>query len=313
MSLRLSSIAIARGFAVLVLCAAAVVTAARVGRDEGSGPARVVQEIAPAAPFVPHAGAAPARGVTGTTDLPALPVPAAATIDPAAGAAPFSLRGIASIDRARALQCLTAAVYYEAATEGDAGQAAVAQVVLNRVRHPAFPASVCGVVYQGAAHRGCQFSFACDGASTHVPTATGWARAARAAALALGGRVFAGVGMATHYHTYAVTPAWNRSLVMTDAVGAHFFHRWKGYWGTAAAFTQRYRGGEPVVEPVAPTMATVATVAVATAPVSVPRTTDRMPATVAVAIDRLPPAATILDKWKDTGVPLDRPAQLHTP
>ncbi|MGJ3628388.1 hypothetical protein AB5I41_18145 [Sphingomonas sp. MMS24-JH45] len=34
--------------------------------------------------------------------------------------------------------------------------------------------------------------------------------------------------------------------MMTDAIGAHFFHRWKGWWGTAAAFSQRYRGGEPL-------------------------------------------------------------------
>ena len=65
-------------------------------------------------------------------------------------------------DKARALQCLTTAIYYEAASEPDAGQRAVAQVVLNRVRHPVFPASVCGVVFQGSERRGCQFSFACE-------------------------------------------------------------------------------------------------------------------------------------------------------
>lgn len=255
---------------------------------------RVIQEIAPRI--------APTHGATGTIDLPASPVPASAIADANAGAAPFSLRGIASTDRARAMQCLTAAVYYEAATEGDAGQAAVAQVVLNRVRHPAFPASVCGVVYQGAPRPGCQFSFACDGAAAHVPTATGWARAARVAALALGGRVFAGIGLATHYHTYAVMPAWNRSLVMTDAVGVHFFHRWKGYWGTAAAFTQRYRGNEPLVAPAAPQPTIVA--------IAPPAAVERAVTTTApVAADRLPPAATILDKWKDSGTPLDRPAQ----
>src|SRR4051812_14116005 len=79
-------------------------------------------------------------------------------------AEPFVARG----DREaldRSLECLTQAIYYEARSESDAGQRAVAQVVLNRVRHPAYPDSVCGVVYQGSARAtGCQFTFTCDGA-----------------------------------------------------------------------------------------------------------------------------------------------------
>jgi spore germination cell wall hydrolase CwlJ-like protein len=300
-----------RASAIAVLCATAVLSAvwsAQVTLRSvvpSPGAYRIVQEIAPRAPTSADTAG---HGATGTIDLPAVPT-TAATTDESVGARPFSLRGVASIDRARAMQCLTAAVYYEAATEGDAGQAAVAQVVLNRVRHPAFPASVCGVVYQGAAHPGCQFSFACDGASAHVPTASGWARAARVAALALSGRVFAGVGLATHYHTYAVTPAWNRSLVMTDAVGAHFFHRWKGYWGTAAAFTQQYRGDEPIVAPI-----TTESTILATIPATPPSAIARAVVATAppVAVDRLPPAAAILDRWKDSGTPLDRRAQRDT-
>jgi spore germination cell wall hydrolase CwlJ-like protein len=196
--------------------------------------------------------ASPAAGTTGTIALP--PVPLAfsrqslgdGSITPAR---PFSTAGASGADRGRALECLTAAIYYEAASEPNDGQRAVAQVILNRARHPAFPSTVCGVVYQGSERRSCQFSFACDGAMARVPSAAGWARAARVAAAALGGYVFAPVGLATHYHTYAVTPAWNRTLVMTDAIGAHFFHRWKGFWGTAGAFIQRYAGHEPVPGP----------------------------------------------------------------
>src|SRR3546814_18161788 len=82
------------------------------------------------------------------------------------------------IDRARALTCLADAVYYEAASESDAGQRAVAQVVLNRVRHPAFPATVCGVVFQGSERAsGCQFSFACDGAMARTPSGEAWRKA----------------------------------------------------------------------------------------------------------------------------------------
>jgi spore germination cell wall hydrolase CwlJ-like protein len=188
-------------------------------------------------------------GATGTTALPDTPVPANfvddATVRPAA---PFVLKG-GEVDRARALQCLTTAIYYEAANEPDDGQAAVAQVILNRVRHPAFPASVCGVVFQGSERPVCQFSFACDGAMARVPMRAAWERARRAAARALAGHVFAPVGLATHYHTYAVTPSWNRTLVMTGVFGAHFFHRWKGWWGTAGAFRQAHSGVEPVPGP----------------------------------------------------------------
>src|SRR3546814_6447824 len=71
-----------------------------------------------------------------------------------------------------------------------------------------------------------------------TPSGAAWRKALSIAGAALGGYVFAPVGLATHYHTYAVTPAWNRQLVMTDAIGAHFFHRWRGWSGTPAAFNQ---------------------------------------------------------------------------
>ena len=252
----------------------------------------------------------PTRGTTGTVVLPSLPIPAAALTAASSGivaARPFALAGT-SLDRSRAVQCLTDAIYYEAASESDAGQRAVAQVVLNRVRHPAFPTTVCGVVYQGSEHGGCQFSFACDGAMTRVPSRSGWARAAIVAAAALAGYVFAPVGLATHYHTYAVTPAWNRTLVMTDMVGAHLFHRWKGYWGTAAAFTQTYRGGEPLPGPQAPAPAPLPPTAVATTtlpPSILPAWRGSSVAAAPPASDdRLPPASQVLDRWKDVGKPL---------
>ena len=275
--------------------------------------------------------AAPAKGVTGTMALPDLPIPPDAlttgTTDVGVvPAAPFSMKGAAAIDRARAMECLTAAIYYEAASEPDTGQSAVAQVILNRVRHPAFPATVCGVVYQGSEHAGCQFSFACDGAVTRVPMRSAWIRASRAAGMALAGYVYAPVGLATHYHTYAVTPAWNRSLVMTDVVGAHFFHRWKGYWGTAAAFSQVYRSGEPVpgphprlappIAPVDPALGPAATVAMPPAPATgaaqvKPAYADSgsyvasgKSTTPPNTSDGLPAASQVLDKWKDSGKPL---------
>ncbi|HEX8383320.1 MAG TPA: cell wall hydrolase [Sphingomonas sp.] len=260
--------------------------------------------------------AAPATGVTGTIALPALPS-FAATAVPTSGATarPFSTRQASAVDRARALECLTTAIYYEAASEPDAGQRAVAQVVLNRVRHPAFPATICGVVYQGSERRGCQFSFACDGAMARAPGRAAWARAAGNAWAALAGDVYAPVGLATHYHTFAVRPVWNRGLVMTDVIGAHFFHRWKGWWGTGAAFRQAYRGGEPVPGPHGSPVATPAVLVAPAAPVSVPLPVDRSDVLPAVATsgaalmpmpseDRLPPASEALDRWKDSGKPL---------
>ena len=201
--------------------------------------------------YVAEEQAAPTAGTTGTTALPDLPIPTNADLTPDTDgtvrpALPFSMAGASALDKARALDCLATAIYYEAASESEEGQRAVAQVILNRVRHPAFPSTVCGVVYQGSEKStGCQFSYACDGSMARVPMRSAMDRARRFALEALSGYVVRGVGLATHYHTYAVTPAWNRSLVMTDAIGMHFFHRWKGYWGTPAAFSNaRYRGGE---------------------------------------------------------------------
>jgi spore germination cell wall hydrolase CwlJ-like protein len=162
----------------------------------------------------------------------------------------FTLGAAAFAARMRSVECLTAAIYYEAASESEDGQRAVAQVVLNRVRHPTYPNSVCGVVYQGSERStGCQFSFTCDGSLARVPSIAGWARARRIAAAALAGSVYAPVGLSTHYHTYQVLPYWAASLAKTAVIGAHIFYRWNGGWGTPAAFRQRYAGVEPLPGP----------------------------------------------------------------
>ncbi|MGI8840969.1 MAG: cell wall hydrolase [Caulobacteraceae bacterium] len=100
----------------------------------------------------------------------------------------------------RSLDCLAAAVYYEARGETWAGQAAVAQVVLNRARAPSFPKNVCAVVYQGVGGRACQFSFACDGATRRPREPAAWSRARDIAERALRGYVMAAVGKATCFH-----------------------------------------------------------------------------------------------------------------
>lgn len=169
--------------------------------------------------------------------------------EPLEPAAPFVLpASLSAIEKSRAINCLTQAVYYEAASEGPAGQRAVAQVVLNRMRHPAFPSSICGVVYSGSQRTtGCQFTFTCDGALARVPSAGGWARAREVALAALSGYVYAGVGQATHYHTLYVAPYWSPSLLKVANIGAHTFYRWKGATGRRSAFVSAYAGHEPVV------------------------------------------------------------------
>jgi len=161
-------------------------------------------------------------------------------------AKPFRALTGAGEDHDRALQCLTQAVYYEAAQEPEAGQRAVAQVVLNRVRHPAFAKTVCGVVYQRFDASVCQFSFVCDGSLARQPMATLWARARRIAADALAGHVEREVGTATHYHADYVFPRWAPHLAKLAQVGAHIFYRWPGGWGMPGAFTGRYAGGEHI-------------------------------------------------------------------
>lgn len=129
--------------------------------------------------------------------------------------------------RAQSLECLTQAIYYEARNQSADGQRAVAQVVLNRARHPDYPNSVCGVVFQGSQRTtGCQFSFTCDGSmNAGVNDRGAWARAERIAEAALGGSVYRPVGLALNYHTTAIMPYWAPSLVQQAVVGDHIFYR----------------------------------------------------------------------------------------
>lgn len=162
-------------------------------------------------------------------------------------ARPFVFSGD-SAARARAIDCMAVGVLYEAGDDTE-GERAVAQVVLNRVRHPAFPKSVCGVIFQGSDRStGCQFSFACDGAMTRWrPSPAAWSRARDVAIAALNGSVYRAVGYSTHYHTDWVVPYWSASLDKVAAVKTHLFFRWTGWWGTPAAFVRRVSGFEPAI------------------------------------------------------------------
>ncbi len=143
-----------------------------------------------------------------------------------------------------ALWCMTQAIYYEAANEPEAGKRAVAQVVLNRLRHPAYPNSVCGVVYEGANAPVCQFSFTCDGSLLRPPMARQWQESRRVAQAALNGQVAPEVGSATHYHADYVVPRWAFTLGKLEKVGTHIFYRFPGRAGAAGAFADRGNGSE---------------------------------------------------------------------
>ena len=159
---------------------------------------------------------------------------------PLHAARPFAASG-GGLDQTRALLCLTQAVYYEAGLEPIEGRRAVAQVVLNRMRHPAFPKSVCGVVYQNNG-RVCQFTFVCDGALSRAPSSGLWRQAEAVARAALAGYVATSVGEATHYHADYVAPRWAPMLAKVAKLGQHIFYRWPGAWGQPGAFTGRYIG-----------------------------------------------------------------------
>lgn len=163
---------------------------------------------------------------------------------PVVAARAFAIPAGDTLDQRRALLCLTQAVYYEAGFEPVEGRRAVAQVVLNRTRHPAFPKSVCGVVYQHNSTPVCQFTFVCDGSLYRRPEAAAWNQAERIARAALAGYVERAVGGATHYHADYVAPSWAPMLTKISKLGAHIFYRWPGAWGRPAAFTGRY-AGEP--------------------------------------------------------------------
>lgn len=159
-------------------------------------------------------------------------------------ATPFRFTGGAA-DLANARECLALAAMAEAGPS-DAGQRAVMQVILNRVRHPAFARTVCGVVFEGSERAtGCQFTFTCDGSITRRYGLAAWDAARSRAEAMLKGGVYAPVGNATHYHTDWVFPWWSPKLEKLARVETHLFLRWPGYWGSSGAARMAYRGGEP--------------------------------------------------------------------
>jgi spore germination cell wall hydrolase CwlJ-like protein len=122
--------------------------------------------------------------------------------------------------------CLARAVYFEARSESDMGQLAVAKVILNRVKAPDFPKSICGVVYQGSGTRNsCQFSFACDGQPDDVKQPGAWEHAKAIAQRAINNDpAVAMMSRATNYHADYVQPRWAKTMRRLAKIGHHIFY-----------------------------------------------------------------------------------------
>lgn len=139
----------------------------------------------------------------------------------------------ASVYAEKQQRCLAEGIYFEARGESEEGQAAVAQVILNRVRNPAYPGTICGVVYQNEHRRhSCQFSFACDGHAEIIRSQASWRVAQRIAEDVTDGKIWLDeVGDSTHYHANYVAPRWGRRMIKVDKIGAHIFYRTRfGGW-----------------------------------------------------------------------------------
>jgi spore germination cell wall hydrolase CwlJ-like protein len=134
------------------------------------------------------------------------------------------------------VKCLATAIYFEARGEPERGQIAVAQVVLNRVKNPAYPNTICGVVYQNKNQRNrCQFSFACDGITDRISNQKAWAQSQALARRVINddrNLYMADVGAATHYHAVYVKPRWARAMEKVEKIGRHIFYKtYDGGWG----------------------------------------------------------------------------------
>jgi spore germination cell wall hydrolase CwlJ-like protein len=130
-------------------------------------------------------------------------------------------------------RCLAEGIYFEARGETEKGQAAVAQVILNRVRNPQYPNTICGVVYQNISwFNRCQFSFACDKIKDHVIPGSHWETAKAIAMAVTAGKIWIdAVGSATHYHATYVSPNWGPTMIRVAKVGQHIFYRTRfGGW-----------------------------------------------------------------------------------
>ncbi|MGE4303101.1 MAG: cell wall hydrolase [Novosphingobium sp.] len=233
-------------------------------------------------------------------------------------ALPFQFAGSKEA-RGQAVTCLAAAAWYEAGNDPE-GQRSVIQVVLNRVKHPSFPKTVCGVVFQGSDREtGCQFTFTCDGSlQRRRPTTASWALARKTAEAGLAGAVDETVRQATHYHADYVSPWWSGQLERLAQIGRHIFYRWPGARGTLSSSTRATspegdtylarlgvdESGALLTRPTGSDLAEITGVTITAAPVAFAETTA--PAQPASALTRPPVAGGAILMTVDNDKPSGR-------
>jgi spore germination cell wall hydrolase CwlJ-like protein len=128
--------------------------------------------------------------------------------------------------------CLVEALYHEARSEDIVPMLAVANVILNRVKHKKFPNTICEVVHQGKYWKGnpvrdkCHFSYWCDGRPEKFTDMTGLIKSINVAEMSLKGIQVRQTSQATHYHAYYVTPKWasNSAFKLLGQIGTHIFY-----------------------------------------------------------------------------------------
>lgn len=178
----------------------------------------------------PAAGSEALQAIDSTVPMPASASGQLAYAREMAPVTSFDTKPASTKYSDRELWCLSEAIYFESRGESYRGQVAVAQVVMNRLKHKLYPKTICGVVFQGEERRNaCQFSFACDGIPETVTDKKSWAQAEEIAKKVTSGELYlTEVANATHYHATYVYPDWAPRLKRVTKIGLHVFYRFKG-------------------------------------------------------------------------------------
>ncbi len=221
------------------------ITASVSGADAGSNSDELIRDRksdrlnAPVTEVALRSGGGSDRGVSMFTEFtagnlqlaPALaggaPSPQTIAYHPSEVGLSFKYKGESQAEfEERERRCLATAIYFEARGEPVQGQVAVGQVILNRVRSPQFPQTICGVVYQGQMSPGCQFSFTCDGKTDTPKNDAHWALAQKLARQITSGQVWLPeIGYSTFYHADYVSPQWKSAMNKIDTIGRHIFYK----------------------------------------------------------------------------------------
>jgi len=135
----------------------------------------------------------------------------------------------------RDIECLALNSYYEARSESVAGQVAVAQVVMNRVKSNKFPNTICEVIQHGKTRinwkgnvvpilNQCHFSWWCDGKSDiPVDVRTYHSILDLVTDILYLDTVDITEG-SLYYHADYVTPYWAPSFEMVTKIDRHIFY-----------------------------------------------------------------------------------------